>query len=264
MLTPKRGVGMKLRDRVALVTAAGSGMGRASACRFAEEGAHVIVTDINEESAGETVALIAAKGGSAEAHRLDVTDLSAITSLMEVIDRSHGVLHVLYNHAGIPGAAGLDMPEADWDRSVAVNMKGAFFATAKALPLLRRAEGKGSVIFTSSVTGIVGSPFSPLYSMAKGGIVLFMRSLALHVAPDGIRANAICPGPIDTPMFPQFFGREPGADVTELMKGFMTAIPLGRRGTPEEIANAALFLASDDSSFITGVALPVDGGYLAR
>jgi NAD(P)-dependent dehydrogenase (short-subunit alcohol dehydrogenase family) len=164
-------------------------MGRASARRFAEEGAHVLVTDINEDSAKETVSLIEAQGGSAEAHRLDITDLEAIATLMEEVKREHGVLHVVYNHAGIPGAAGLDISEAEWDFSIAVNMKGAFFVTAKAVPLLRRAEGKASVIFTSSTTGIVGSPRNPLYSMAKGGIVVFMRSLALYLAPDGIRAN---------------------------------------------------------------------------
>jgi NAD(P)-dependent dehydrogenase (short-subunit alcohol dehydrogenase family) len=255
---------VRLQDRVAMVTAAGSGMGRAGARRFAEEGAHIIVTDIDESAAKETVSLIEADGGSAEPHQLDVADLRQIDAVIEAVDRSRGALHVLYDHAGIPGAAGMEIPEEEFDLAIDVNLKGAFYVAAKAIPLLRRAEGKGSIIFTASISGIVGSPFSPLYSMSKGGIVLLMRSLALMLAPDGIRANAICPGPIDTPMLPRFFGREPGADVADLMKGFMSAVPLGRAGQPQEIANAALFLASDESSFMTGVALPVDGGYVAR
>jgi NAD(P)-dependent dehydrogenase (short-subunit alcohol dehydrogenase family) len=238
-------------------------MGRAGARRFAEEGAHVIVSDLHEAAAKETAALIQGAGGSAEARQLDVKDLGQVASLFDDVERDHGVLHILYNHAGIPGAAGLDMSEEEFDLAVDVNLKGAFFVASKAVNLLRRAEGKGSIIFTASVSGIVGSPLSPLYSMTKGGIVLLMRSMALDLAPS-IRCNAICPGPIDTPMLPQFFGRDPGANVSDLISGFMGAVPLGRPGQPEEIANAALFLASDESSFVTGVALPVDGGYLAR
>jgi NAD(P)-dependent dehydrogenase (short-subunit alcohol dehydrogenase family) len=254
---------MRLHDRVAMVTAAGSGMGRAGARRFASEGAHVVVSDIDESAAKETVALIESDGGSGEAHQLNVADLDQVESLFDGIRRSRGVLHVLYNHAGIPGAAGIDMSSEEWDLAVDINLKGAFFVASKAVDLLRQAEGKGSIIFTASVSGIVGSPFSPLYSMTKGGIVLLMRSMALNLAPD-IRCNAICPGPVDTPMLPQFFGREPGANVADLMAGFMSAVPLGRPAQPEEIANAALFLACDESSFVTGVALPVDGGYVAR
>lgn len=253
----------RLQGRVALVTAGGSGMGRAGARRFAEEGAHVVVTDLDEAAAKETASLIAADGGSAEAHRLDVADLSQISDLVATIDRDHGLLHVLYNHAGIPGASGLTMSEKEFDFGVDVNLKGAFYVAGECIPLLERAEGKGSIIFTASVSGIVGSPFSPLYSMTKGGVVLLMKSMALAVAPK-IRVNAICPGPVDTPMLPQFFGREPGANVADLMAGFMTAVPMQRPCQPSEIAAAAAFLASDDASFVTGVALPVDGGYLAR
>jgi NAD(P)-dependent dehydrogenase (short-subunit alcohol dehydrogenase family) len=246
------------------VTAAGSGMGRAGARRFAGEGAHVIVTDVNADAAKETVALIEAAGGSAEAHELDVSKIDEITSVVDAVDRTHGVLHVVYNHAGIPGAAGLDMTEAQFDLATDINLKGAFFVASRTVPLLERAAGKGSMIFTASVSGLVGSPLSPLYSLTKGGIVLLMKSLALQLAPKGIRVNAICPGPINTPMFPAFFGRDPDADVSDLVKGFMTGIPLGRQGQPEEIADAALWLACDESSFVTGVPLPVDGGYLAR
>jgi NAD(P)-dependent dehydrogenase (short-subunit alcohol dehydrogenase family) len=239
-------------------------MGRAGARRFASEGAHVVVTDVDANAAKETVALIEADGGSAEAHELNVANLEQIASVVDEVDRSHQVLHVVYNHAGIPGAAGLDMSEKDFDLATDINLKGAFFVAARTVPLLERAGGKGSMIFTASVSGLVGSPLSPLYSLTKGGIVLLMKSLALQLAPKGIRVNAICPGPINTPMFPAFFGRDPEADISDLIKGFMSAIPLGRQGEPDEIANAALFLACDESSFVTGVPLPVDGGYLAR
>jgi len=254
----------RLQDRIALVTAGGSGMGRASCRRFASEGAHVIVTDLDLDAAKETVSLIEADGGSAEAHRLDITDLAAITALAEHIRQQFGVLHVLFNHAGVPGASGLDIDGDAFNFAVDANLKGAFFLTANCEDLLQAAAGKGSIIFTASVSGLVGSPLSPLYSMTKGGVVLLMKSLALRYGPLGIRVNAICPGPIATPMLPQFFGRDTKGDVSDLIDKFTVNVPLGRPGEPEEIANAAAFLACDDASFVTGVPLPVDGGYLAR
>jgi NAD(P)-dependent dehydrogenase (short-subunit alcohol dehydrogenase family) len=257
---------MKLKGRVALITAAGSGMGRASAELFASEGAHAIVVDRDPEAAERTVKAITDAGGSASAEQTDVSKVDELEALFARVERDHGVLHVLFNHAGIPGAAGIEMTEAEWQLSVDVNMKSAFFATSFALPLLRKADGHGSVIFTASTTGLVGSPYSPLYSMTKGGVIMFMKGFALMVAKDGIRANAICPGPIETPMLPLFFGRTPTeGGVDNEVRGFIAqAVPVGRPGQPSEIATAALFLASDDSSFVTGVALPVDGGYTAR
>jgi NAD(P)-dependent dehydrogenase (short-subunit alcohol dehydrogenase family) len=184
------------------------------------------------------------------------------------VDREFGILHVLYNHAGIPGPAGLeDVSEADWQRAIDVNLKSAWYGTGFGIPLLRKADGKGSIIYTASVSGLVGSTLSPLYSMAKGGIVNYARGVALALAKEGIRANVICPGPIDTPMLPQFFGRTPEqmAHARENISEFMAqAVPMQRAGDPTEIAGAALFLASDLSSYVTGVALPVDGGYTAR
>ncbi|MYH96152.1 MAG: SDR family oxidoreductase [Acidimicrobiia bacterium] len=142
-------------------------------------------------------------------------------------------------------------------------MKSAFFTVARAVPLLE-ASGNASIILTASTSGVVGSPFSPLYSLTKGAIVTFGKSVALALAPK-VRCNIICPGPVDTPMLPLFFGREPGTDVKPLMKEFLeTSVPLQRPSQPEEIAEVALFLASDASSFVTGVTLPVDGGFLAR
>jgi NAD(P)-dependent dehydrogenase (short-subunit alcohol dehydrogenase family) len=258
---------MKLAKRVALVTAAGSGMGREAALLFAQEGAHVIVVDIRGNAAEQTVADVEAAGGSASAAVCDVSSVTALRELFDRVGREHGVLHVLYAHAGIPGAAGLDVTEEEFQLSIDLNMKSAFFCTSLGAPLLRGAEGKGSIIYTSSASGLVGSAYSPLYSMAKGGIVNFTRSVALTLAKDGVRANAICPGPIDTPMLPIFFGRTPssGAAVDDEMRGFIAAaVPMGRPGRASEVAATALWLASDDSSFVTGVALPVDGGLTAR
>ncbi len=254
---------MRLDGRVAVITAGGSGMGRAGARRFAAEGAHVVVTDVSAEAAERVAAEIGADGGRAEARTLDVADQAASRELFDAVGEAHGRIDVLYNHAGVPGVSGLDVDEAAWRFATDINLKGAFDAAAHALPWLRLGTGP-SIVFTASVSGIVGSPLSPLYSMTKGGIVTLMKSLALRLGPEGIRVNAICPGPIDTPMLPQFFGRDTSEGVDDLVDTFTATLALGRPGRPEEIAAAAAFLASDDASFITGVALPVDGGYLAR
>lgn len=258
----------RLDGRIAVITAAGSGMGRASAERFAQEGAHVIVADIDAASADQVRDAIVADGGSAEAVGCDVRDLDALQAMMDAVERDHGVMHILFNHAGIPGATGgdtgLDIELGEWDRVIDINMRSAFYATHYALPLLRKADGNASILFTASTSGIVGSPLSPLYSMTKGGIVLLMKSLAIRLGPEGIRVNALCPAMIETPMLSQFFGRDAGADIEDLKSAFMSNVPLARAAAPTEMASAAAFLASDDASWVTGVALPVDGGFLAQ
>ena len=227
------------------------------------EGAHVVVADIRGDAAAETVDLVTSAGGAASAFVLDVSKVDQIEALIAEVGSTHGKIDVLYAHAGIPGPAGLDLTEAEYDETAAINMKSAFFTVARAVPLLE-ASGNASVILTASTSGVVGSPFSPLYSLTKGAIVTYGKSLALALAPR-VRVNVICPGSVDTPMLPLFFGREPGTDVKPLMKEFLeTSVPLQRPSQPEEIAEVALFLASDASSFVTGVTLPVDGGYLAR
>ncbi|MCW2530067.1 MAG: putative short-chain type dehydrogenase/reductase [Pseudonocardiales bacterium] len=254
----------RLENRVAVITAAGSGMGRAGAIRFASEGAHVYVSDINEESAIAVTKEITEAGGSATTSVCDVRELAQIKELIDTVDRDHGVLHVLYNHAGIPGGSGMEVELDEYTHTVEVNMRSAFYATSYALPLIRKADRKGSIIFTASVSGAVGSPFSPLYSMTKGGLVLLMKSLAVRLGPEGIRSNAILPAMINTPMLSQFFGRDNGADIEDLKEAYKANVPLGRVAAPEEVASAAAFLASDDASWVTGVALPVDGGFLAK
>lgn len=254
----------RLENRTAVVTAAASGMGRSSAVRFAAEGAHVYVTDLDGDAAGAVVREIEAEGGSGTALAVDVSDLAALKDLIAQVKRECGVLHVLYNHAGIPGPAGLDIDPDVYLKTVEINERSAFYLTSYGVPLLKNAEGKGSIIFTSSVSGVVGSPFSPLYSMNKGAIVLLMKAVAVRLGPDGIRSNAILPAMIETPMLPTFFGREAGADIKDLMSGYLSGVPLGRPASPDEVGSVAAFLASDDASFVTGVAIPVDGGFLAK
>ncbi|MFB8388277.1 SDR family NAD(P)-dependent oxidoreductase [Microbacterium sp. NPDC055910] len=253
----------RLDGRIALITAAGSGMGRAGALRFGSEGAHVLVTDLDEQAAQAVADEIIAAGGTATARRLDVSDVSAIQDTFTWIENEFGILHVLYNHAGIPGAPGLEVTPEQYEKAMDINLRSAFFATQYATPLLRKAAPKASIIFTSSTSGQVGSPFSPLYSLAKGGITVFMKAVAKRLGPEGIRSNAILPAMIETPMLSEFFGREAGADIEAVKNDFARNVPLGRAGSPDEVAAAAAFLASDDASWITGTALPLDGGLLA-
>lgn len=263
----------RLRGRIAVITAAGSGMGRESALVFAREGAEVILMDIDEEAANRVAAEISESGGSATPIVLDLADTKQLHDAFVGMGHRYPKIDVLFNHAGRPGAYGLDFSDADWDAALGLNLTTPVMATRFALPLLRKApRGTASIIFTSSVSGLVASPASPIYSATKGGVVLFMKAIAVALGPEGIRANAICPGPTDTPMLRKFIA-PPGtahehASIEELRdmvdKYTKRFIPLQRTATPSDIASAALFLASDESAYVTGVALPVDGGFVAR
>lgn len=254
----------RLEGRVATVIGGGSGMGRAISHRLAAEGAHVYVADLSG-AASETVAgEVAADGGSARAVQLDATDPAALADLYRRVDAEHGRLHIMHNQVGMPGAAGLEISAEEWDRNIDVNMKSPFYSATLAWDLLKKGEGKASVTMTASTSALVGSPFSPIYSLTKSALVGLTRALALVGGPDGIRVNCVAPGTVQTPMLAQFFGREPGADVGELVAQFVSGIPLGRASQPTEIASVIAFLASDDASFVTGVTLPVDGGLTAK
>ena len=258
---------MRLKDKVAVVTAAGSGMGRASAQLFAKEGAKVVVSDIDPKAGRKTVEIIKRQGGEAIFVRADAAKVADMEKMVRTTVESYGKLNILFNHAGIPGPRGLEaVEESDWDHDLAVLTKGGFFSCKFAVPEMRRAGG-GSILFTSSISGLGGSPNSPLYSLAKGGIVMLVKSLALLLARDNIRVNCIAPGLTNTPMLPQFFGLKSGAtdEGWEKVRAHaLSMIPLGRFARPEDIAWAALFLASDESSYITGTTLLVDGGFRAK
>ncbi|GAA3759025.1 SDR family NAD(P)-dependent oxidoreductase [Plantactinospora mayteni] len=254
---------MLLKDKVALITAGASGMGRAAAELFAREGAHVIVVDVNGEAAKETVAAIESEGGSGTSSVVDVRDLGALKALAERVTAEHGALHVLYNNVGIPGAAGLDLTEEEWNTGLEVNARASFFLSGYLTDALK-AAGNASVIFTSSTSGLIGSPYSPMYSFTKGGLIALVRSMALAFATEGIRVNAIAPGSVETPGLPAFFRIDDPVEIERRKQAFFATIPMGRAADPSEIAKVALFLASDLSSYVTGVTIPVDGGITAK
>jgi NAD(P)-dependent dehydrogenase (short-subunit alcohol dehydrogenase family) len=260
---------MRLQGKIGIVTAAASGMGRAGALRFAREGAAVGVADIDQAGVEAVVQEITAAGGRALAL---VGDLRTDDFAREIVKRTangFGGLDFVWNHVGHPGPAaleGIDM--ADFELAIDLNLRTVLVTTEAAIPEMR-ARGGGALLYTASTSGLVGSQFSPVYSMAKFGVVGFVRALAKRLAPDKIRANAICPGPIDTPMLRVFVARPdqqqlPGDEDKEaLIVRRSQQVPMRRTGKPEEIANAALFLLSDEASFVSGAALPVDGAATA-
>src|SRR6266446_3574463 len=260
---------MRLKDKIGIVTAAGSGMGRAGAIRFAKEGAKVAVVDLDGTSVDAVVKEITAAGGKAIGITADLREDANARRIVRETANAFGGLDFVWNHLGHPGPAsveGIDM--ADFALAVDLNLRSQIVTTEAALPELR-ARGGGSLLYTASTSGLVGSQFSPVYSMAKFGVVGFVRALAKRLAGEQIRVNAICPGPIDTPMLRVFVARpdqqqQPGEEDKEaLIVRRAQQVPMRRTGKPEEIANAALFLLSDEASFVSGAALPVDGAATA-
>jgi 3-oxoacyl-[acyl-carrier protein] reductase len=273
---------VKLKDKVSLITGAGSGIGRAIATLFAREGARVIANDLNEKAARETVEALGAAGSGARAIRADVADSAQVKAMFAEVEREFGSLDVLVNNAGIAGTSAADrdklrersdtrimellsgegirthldvtqeMTDEAWHRMIAVHLNGTFFCTREALRLMSRRD-QGAIINMSSVAAW-GIEAVPHYSAAKAGILGFTRAVAREVGSRKIRVNAICPGYIDTPM------TQPMSDL--MRKAVVARTPLGRYADPNEVAQTALFLASDDSSFFTGQWLSPNGGLL--
>ena len=250
----------RLAGKVAIVTGAGSGMGRAAVQLFAAEGAMVVAADINEASAVATVEAARAAGGEAIPCRVDVTRAAELEAMVALAIARYGGLHVLHNNAGILPAddAGLlATGEATWERVQEVNVKGTWLGCGAAIPAMIRSGG-GSIINVSSMVAFLGSATAQVaYTASKGAVLAMTREIAVEYARRGIRVNALCPGPIDTGLLSELL-----SDPQQRARRFVH-IPMGRIGRPEELARAALFLACDDSSFMTGTALIVDGGITA-
>jgi NAD(P)-dependent dehydrogenase (short-subunit alcohol dehydrogenase family) len=252
----------RLEGKVAIVTGAGRGVGAATAKRFAEEGAAVACVDIEAQSAETTAREIGHAGGSALALALDVSREDGNRAMIERTVEEFGGLDVLHANAAIQVLAGLEeTSEESWDKVHDTNLRGVYLGVREALPRLRE-RGGGSIIFTSSLLGIVGNPDLPAYGATKGGLRALCRSLATAHGPEGIRVNTICPGDVDTPLLQDFFDHQ--AEPQDARREIEDRYPLGRFAAPIDIANVAVFLASEQSSYITGIDVIVDGGLLAK
>ena len=256
---------MRLDNKVALITGAAAalpgeltGFGGAAAQLFLREGAKVVITDLQNELGERSAAALSEAGGDVQYLHLDVTSASEWTDAIEATLSAYGKLDILVNNAGISVAARVeDLSEAEWDAELSVHAKGVFLGTRAAIPAMR-AGGGGSIINISSIMGIVGSPTSPAYSAAKGAIRIFTKSTALQYARENIRVNSVHPGYADTPLTREVFAPP------EVREALQRQTPMRRLGTAEEIAWGIVYLASDESAFVTGSELVIDGGMTAR
>lgn len=257
----------RLDGRVAIVTGAGSGLGRAMATRFASEGAAVVCVDVVESSARETAEAVGEAGGRAHARVADVSDIDAMESVAGDAVGRYGSIDVLAANAGIPGAGtALTTTRETWDRVLRVNLTGVWVSVRSVLPTMLE-QGRGSIVATASLGGLVGVANIAPYAASKGGVIALVKQMAADFSSAGIRVNALCPGTTPTPLVLKSYetggGVGVGGDVASRLESAAQRYPLERLGTVEDVAAAALFLASDESDWITGVALPVDGGYSA-
>ncbi len=249
---------MRLKNKVSLITGAGSGIGRATALLFAREGACVVAVDRDEQQVKKTQNLIQQAGGKCEAIALDVSQEEQVANAIATVVKTWGQLDVLFNNAGISLLKPVtETTEAEWDKVFNVNLKGVFFGCKHAIPQMAK-QGNGAIVNTASELAIVAQPLYGAYCATKAGVLALTRVLALEWAAKGIRINAVCPGPIATPMLQAEFDLADNPIDEEKLA--IKSIPAGRLGTPEDIAKVALFLASVDAQFVHGAAIVADGG----
>jgi NAD(P)-dependent dehydrogenase (short-subunit alcohol dehydrogenase family) len=251
---------MRLQDKVALITGGGSGIGRETAVLFAREGAAVVVADVNDGGGEETVQMVRSAGGQATYVHADVSRAADCAAMVQTAEDSFGKLHVLFNNAGImlgQDDDAVNTEESIWDLTMAVNLKGVYLGCKYGIPALRRAGG-GSIINVASFVALLGAATPQLaYTASKGGVLSMTRELAVIHARENIRVNALCPGPLRTELLMKFLNTE------EKRRRRLVHIPMGRFGEAKEMAFAALYLASDESSYVTGSEFVVDGGITA-
>ena len=243
---------MKLENKVAIITGSGSGIGQTSAILFAKEGAKIVVVDINEDGGLKTVEKIKSNGGESCFIKADVSDVKDVKNSIKYVIDQYSKIDVLFNNAGIISPVGmsfLEISETQWDKVLNTNLKSMFLYTKYVTPYLKKTHGV--IVNTSSISGVIIIPDFLDYSVAKAGVIHLTKASAIELTKMNIRVNCICPGPVNTPMLVEL-SKHPSST---------TANPMNRIASPEEIANVALFLASSDSSFITGQAIIADGGY---
>lgn len=252
---------MILEGKVSIVTGAGSGIGRATATLFSRHGARVVVADVSESAGVETARQIVDQGGDSLFVHVDVAKSEEVMRLVETTVDHYGTIDILFNNAGVTIPARVTETSQDmWQRSLDVNLKSVMLGCKYAIPEMIKNKS-GSIINTASMLGLVVSPGQASYCSAKGGVVMLTKQVAIDYAQHNVRVNCICPSEVNTPMHRKFVEQSPDPEATRLQ--LLERIPLRRVAEPDEIASVALFLASDDSSYITGVALPVDGGLTA-
>lgn len=250
----------RLNGKIAVVTGGGSGIGRATALAFAREGAKVVVADVLVEGGEETVQHIQSAGGDASFIKTNVAEAGEVEAMVRQTVSTYGRLDCAFNNAGIAGAAArtADYTQAQWDRVIAINLTGVWLCMKYEIAQMQR-QGGGAIVNTASVAGLVGFRHGPAYVAAKHGVVGLTKTAALEYAKAHIRVNAVCPGVIRTPMFEKGLQIDPRIETTMAARE-----PLGRLGKPEEIAEAVVWLCSEAASFVTGLPMAVDGGWIAQ